>query len=321
MAGVPGIADIVKVDVPRAIAAGISRCGMFATRNNSLAIGARTKKATNRLTPPYVTIAPASTTARIARRCPSLLLMNCAMALTDPLSSMSLPNNAPSRNIGKNCATNCAALPMKVCVQWASKGSPAKAAATIATAGASRSTLHPRNDSQISRPRETRMPTRPMASDLLQEDVHIHRRALADVLAVGGKEGFGGTSAFIAQHAKEIPFGVKLRRCAEIGQDLAGDKMHTHLGPLASLGAPCVDDLSQQRDHPQFLEQRGVKRDLVHPIEDFARRARRLGSFNRIDGDEKRVVRVGLANKRRDCRIPCEAAVPIGLAIDLDRAE
>jgi hypothetical protein len=42
------------------------------------------------------------------------------MAATDPLFSMSLPNRAPSRNNGKNCARNSAALPMKVWVQWAS---------------------------------------------------------------------------------------------------------------------------------------------------------------------------------------------------------
>src|SRR5215475_7738941 len=129
---------------------------------------------------------------------------------------MSLPNRAPSRNIGKNCAMNRAALPMKVCVQWASRGSPAKAAATIATAGASRSTLHPRNESQIRRPRASRIPTRPMVSNLLQENIQIDRRALADVLAVGCEEGFSGMAAFVAQHAKEIPFGVELRRRAEL---------------------------------------------------------------------------------------------------------
>src|SRR5947208_11347181 len=89
--------------------------------------------------------------------------MKWAMAWTDPLSSMSFPNSAPSRNIGKNCAMNCAALPIKVCVQWASRGSPARAAAKIATAGARRSTLHPRNDSHIRMPRATRIPARPMS--------------------------------------------------------------------------------------------------------------------------------------------------------------
>jgi hypothetical protein len=50
--GVPGKADIVKVDVPRAMAAGIRWRGTRAARNNSWAIGPITKNATKRLTPP-----------------------------------------------------------------------------------------------------------------------------------------------------------------------------------------------------------------------------------------------------------------------------
>jgi hypothetical protein len=52
MAGAPGSADMVKVEVPSAIAAGIRRCGIAAARNSARAIGASTKNATNRLTPP-----------------------------------------------------------------------------------------------------------------------------------------------------------------------------------------------------------------------------------------------------------------------------
>ena len=52
IAGVPGSADIVKVDAPSMIAAGIKRFGISAERNSACAIGAMTKKATNRLTPP-----------------------------------------------------------------------------------------------------------------------------------------------------------------------------------------------------------------------------------------------------------------------------
>jgi hypothetical protein len=53
IAGVPGSADMVKVDVPSAIAAGIRRLGIAAARNSACAIGASTKNATKRLTPPY----------------------------------------------------------------------------------------------------------------------------------------------------------------------------------------------------------------------------------------------------------------------------
>ena len=96
----PGSADIVNVDVPSTIAAGMRRPGMFAARKSSCAIGPSTKNATNRLTPPYVTSAPARTTARIARPGPSFSVMNCAIAETDPESCINLPNSAPSRNSG-----------------------------------------------------------------------------------------------------------------------------------------------------------------------------------------------------------------------------
>lgn len=52
MEGVPGMADMVKVEVPSAIAAGISRRGTPAERNSAMPMGASTKKATNRETPP-----------------------------------------------------------------------------------------------------------------------------------------------------------------------------------------------------------------------------------------------------------------------------
>lgn len=40
MAGVPGMADMVKVEVPSAMAAGISRRGTPASRNSAIPIGA-----------------------------------------------------------------------------------------------------------------------------------------------------------------------------------------------------------------------------------------------------------------------------------------
>ena len=70
--------------------------------------------------------------------------MKPATDCTDPESSISLPNSAPSRKIGKNCAKNPAAPPMKVWVQCASSGSPAKTAATSAATGVNNSTLQPR---------------------------------------------------------------------------------------------------------------------------------------------------------------------------------
>ena len=50
--GVPGSADMVKVEASSMIAVGIRRFGIPAERNSACAIGAMTKKATKRLTPP-----------------------------------------------------------------------------------------------------------------------------------------------------------------------------------------------------------------------------------------------------------------------------
>ena len=70
--------------------------------------------------------------------------MKAAIADTDPLSSISFPNSAPSRKIGKNWAMKPAAPDMKVIVQCASSGSPENSATSSAATGASSSTLQPR---------------------------------------------------------------------------------------------------------------------------------------------------------------------------------
>ena len=79
--------------------------------------------------------------------------MKSAIAVTDPLSSISLPKTAPSRNSGKNCRMKPAAEPMNVTVQFASSGSLAASATINAATGASTSTLQPRNDNQTRTPR------------------------------------------------------------------------------------------------------------------------------------------------------------------------
>src|SRR5579863_6241527 len=100
---------------------------------------------------------------------------------------------------------------MKVCVQWASSGSPASAAARIAAAGASRRMLQPRYASQMSNPSATRMPRRPIGSDSLEQDVDIQCRALAEILSMRVEERLRGFSALVAEVGEEWPFRDQLR--------------------------------------------------------------------------------------------------------------
>src|SRR5262245_33116361 len=221
---------------------------MDAARNSACPMGTRKKTATNRLTQQSVTSAPASTTASTARRSPSRSVMKPAMAETQPLSSMSLPNKAPSRNNGKNCARKAAALPMKVWVQLASSGSIANAAASRAAAGASSRTLQPRNASQMSSASPSRIPISAMVSDAFQQRVEIEGRASAEILVVGAQECVTGAAPLVAQHAQEFPLGIELGGIAELYHHLAGDAVDAHARPLGALAVIRLGDVTQQRD-------------------------------------------------------------------------
>src|SRR5499427_5325238 len=247
--------------------------------------------------------------------------MKLAMAETQPLSSMSLPNSAPSRNNGKNCARKAAALPMKVCVQLASSGSMANAAASRPAAGASRSTLQPRSASQMSSASPSRIPISPMVSDAFQQRVEIEGGATAEILVMIAQESLSGAAALVAEHAQEFPLGVELGGIADLDHPLAGDAVDAHTRPLAALAMIRLGDLAQHRDHAQLFQQHGVERHLVEPVENVAGGARQCRPLDRIDLHENRILGATFPHQRRDGGIAGVAAVPIAFAIDLDCLE
>src|SRR5262245_6732334 len=182
-------------------------------------------------------MAPARATARIPRAVPSF-----SVTSTEPLSSISLPNRAPSRKSGKNCARNFAAPPMKVSVQWARSGSPDAAVATSAAAGANSSTLSRDKTARWETlvRRECREVPRASASNVVEHRVEVERRARAEIVAVRREEGFRRAAPLVAQHDKEIPFGIELRGIAELGHGGARDAMDAHPGPAGALAVAGV---------------------------------------------------------------------------------
>src|SRR5262245_40730868 len=294
---------------------------MDAARNSACPMGTRKKTATNRLTQQSVTSAPASTTASTARRSPSRSVMKPAMADTQPLSSMSFPNRAPSRNNGKNWARKVAALPMKVCVQLASSGSSANAAASSAAAGARRSTLQPRSASHMSSANPSRIPMRPMVSHACEQLVEVEGGASAQIVVMGAQKCVTRAPPLVAQHAQEFPLGVELRRIAELYHHVAGDAVDAHVRPFGVLGIIRLCNLAQQGDHAQLFQQYGIERDLVEPVENVAGGARQPWSFDRVDLNENRILGAAFAHQRRDGGIAGVAAVPIAFAVDLDGLE
>ena len=91
--------------------------------------------------------------------------------------------------------------------------------------------------------------------------------------------------------------------------------------PLRPFLMSGVGGLAQKRDHPQFLQERGIEGDLVEAVHDLLGGARRARALDRIDRHDQRVLRGAFAHERRHGRVAGIAAIPIGLAVDLDRLE
>src|SRR5690242_5510006 len=130
---------------------------------------------------------------------------------------------------------------MKVWVQCARSGSRAKAAAIRAAAGARRSALQPRKDSQTRSPSPARMPRRPMRSAQFAQSGDVERRTDTQVGSMGCEKGLGRPATLVAQHAQEVPLGVELRGITKLRHDFAGYAMNAHLRPAPSLGCPGSD--------------------------------------------------------------------------------
>ena len=91
--------------------------------------------------------------------------------------------------------------------------------------------------------------------------------------------------------------------------------------PARAFASARIGDLAQDRDQSQLLHQRRIERDLVQAVEDLACRARNAGTLDRIDLNEHRIARCALTHEWRDGRITHITAVPIRLAVNLDRLE
>ena len=97
---------MVNVTDPNASAAGINLRGRFASLNKLRAIGYTENATTKRLTPPYVKMAQANTTAATAWLRPNFEMIKRATASAAPVSSINLPNNEPSKNMKNQDAIN-----------------------------------------------------------------------------------------------------------------------------------------------------------------------------------------------------------------------
>jgi hypothetical protein len=124
-------------------------------------------------------------------------------------------------------------------------------------------------------------------------------------------------SSLIVQEREEFPFRIELGGGTELGQHLASDAMDAHARPLRAFAIARIGDLPEERHHAQLLQENGIERHLVQPVENLRGRARRFVAIDRIDLNENSVPRLALSNEGGDRRITGIAAVPIRFAVDL----
>jgi len=95
--------------------------------------------------------------------------------------------------------------------------------------------------------------------------------------------------------------------------------VHVHLHIFVFRKLAFLDQAGHEIDCPELPEQGGVERDLVQPIDDFARCPGHFAPFQRIDLDENNVGRLGVIKERVKRRIAHIAAVPIRFAVNFHR--
>src|SRR5690349_25073317 len=86
---------------------------------------------------------------------------------------------------------------------------------------------------------------------------------------MGCEKGLGRPATLVAQHAQEVPLGVELRGITKFRHDFAGDAMNALLPNALPQNVLDRTPPAAHSNHPQFLEQPRIERDLVDAVEDL----------------------------------------------------
>ena len=161
-----------------------------------------------------------------------------------------------------------------------------------------------------------------LGAQALEHGTYVHGRALAQVLVTGFDPLSGRVPPDLEEMAQEVPLGVDLGgRAQRHDPVLRLDQVHIESAVVPRLQLAVVEQPLHEVDGAQLLQEARVEGDLVHPVEDLPRRARRALALHRIDLNDDDVVRTAGAVEGEDHGVAHVAAVPIGHAADLDRLE
>ena len=119
---------------------------------------------------------------------------------------------------------------------------------------------------------------------------------------------------------KKIPFDIQLARHVEQAQLRFGaDMVQAHAGVTLKPHVLAGHQIFQQQQGIDFADQAGIEGDLVQPVHDLGRGARQRLALHRVDLHDQQIMRSRLFHQREQRRIAGITAVPIRLAVHLDR--
>ena len=128
--------------------------------------------------------------------------------------------------------------------------------------------------------------------------------------------------AILPQRLQEIPIAV------ELGAEFEGaharlilDAVQEEAAVARLFEAPAFEQPLHKVDRAHFAHQRGVEADLVQPVHDVRDGGGNLGPVERVELHQDDVGGRALMIERPEGWVAEIAAIPIGLAIDLDRLE
>ena len=124
----------------------------------------------------------------------------------------------------------------------------------------------------------------------------------------------------LMEAGEEAPVGVELAGDAQFLHHVVGrNGMDQHPLDLVGIELAVIDQLGDESDRAHLPHQRRIEADLVDPVHDVARGRRHVRPLDRIDVHDQHVARLAAVDQREDGGIAHVAAVPVVLALDLDR--
>ena len=200
--GVPGRADMVKVEVPRAIAAGISRPGTPATRNNDCAIGRENEERNEKADAAICDEGAGEHHGQDRAMAAQALAHDLGDGRDSATILHELAEDGPQQKQRKELSEKAGSSSHEGLRPVGEERLAGERGSDERSSGSEQKHAPAAKGKCHEKPKAEQMPSRPIASDALQQAVEVERRTLAEIASVVPQEGL----------AEERPASRNMRR-------------------------------------------------------------------------------------------------------------